>query len=138
MTTKKSPRVPRERQCDISGEGHSIPSGPRAMAPTSAPSFLGKVRWLSNEKFRVTFNQDVRIWRHHDPDRLRAILRDEAIDRIEVKPSFELLVIYLRGVKLPYRFYMTGGQLENCSLGRNVWTMRSRPLPKDWFEDEYS
>ena len=131
MASRKSPRVPRERHCDNDGSGHSVPSGPRAMAPASAIGHEGGVTWLRDEQFQVTYNRTRSIWRHHNPERLHAILCDPGLARIVVKPSYELLVIRLEGVKLPYRFYMTSGYLDDCSLGRNVWTMRARKLPDD-------
>jgi hypothetical protein len=94
------------------------------MAPATAPGFEGRVRWLSHERFRVSFNREFRIWRHHDPERLIAILADDGIARIEVKPTYELLVIYLEGVKVPYRFYMSSEPLEDCYLGKTVWVPR--------------
>ena len=106
------------------------------MAPASAIGHDGRVTWLRNEQFQVTYNKTRSIWRHHNPERLRAILRDSGLARIEVKPSYELLVIYLDGVKLPYRFYMTSGYLDDCSLGRNVWAMRNRKLPDDYLPED--
>jgi hypothetical protein len=106
------------------------------MAPASAIDHEGSVTWLRNEQFQVTYNNTRSIWRHHNPERLRAILRDSGLARIEVKPSYELLVIHLEGVKLPYRFYMTSGYLDDCSLGRSVWTMRTRKLPDDYLPED--
>jgi hypothetical protein len=135
VATRKQPRVPRERNCDISGSGHSIPSGTRAMAPSGATGFDGQVRWIKSEQFSVTYSQTRHCWRHHNPERLKVILKDPGLLRIEVKPSYELLVIWLAGVKLPYRFYMSEGPLDDCSLGRNVWTLRARKLPDDYLPE---
>jgi hypothetical protein len=136
VAARKPPRIPRERHCDIDGSGHSVPSGPRAMAPAGSIGHDGRVSWLRNERFQVTYNKTRSIWRHHNPERLRATLKDPGLVRIEVKPSYELLVIYLEGVKLPYRFYMTSGHLDDCSLGRNVWTRRARKLPDDYLPED--
>jgi hypothetical protein len=124
MAARKPPRVPRERNCDISGSGHSVPSGTRAMAPATAAGFQGHVRWLGAERFWVGYDGMTDVWRHHNPERLKAILKDPGLSNVVVKPSYELLVIYIAGVKLPYRFYMTSGVLDDCSLGHNVWKVR--------------
>lgn len=120
--------IPRERSCDISENGHSIPSGVWAMKPAGSFKVECKVKWLKNELFQVVIEGAVTTMRHHNPHRLKAVLESGRVQKVEMHPKYELLMVRLKGSKYALRFYMTSGLLEPCSLGRYVWTVRKRKL----------
>lgn len=126
--------IPRERSCDISENGHSIPSGVWAMKPAGSFKVECKVKWLKNELFQVVIEGAVTTMRHHNPDRLRAALASPRVTKFEIHPKYELLRIHLKDGGIPLRFYMTSGQLEPCALGSYVWTVRKRKLSDDQLE----
>lgn len=127
--------IPRERHCDISEQGHSIPSGARAFAAIGAARFDCMVRWLKDEKFAITYNNTVVTAKHHNPARLRAALKSERLVGIEYIPQVELLQIVLKLGRIPLRFYMTTAELEPCGIGRYVWVNNARARNEGLLED---
>lgn len=127
--------IPRERHCDISGSGHSIPSGPIAMAPAGAEKFAAKVKWLRGELFSVAFQKSIVTVRHHNPERLIAALNSEKFIEVNYIPRYELLSVVIKRAHIPLRFYMTSGDLEPCTLGSYVWKVRTRKKPDDLVDD---
>lgn len=126
--------VPRERSCDISESGHSIPSGVSAMKPAGSFKVECQVKWLRGEVFEVFIDGAVVTMRHHNPERLRAALASPRVTLVEIHPKYELLRVHLKRGGIPLRFYMTSGLLEPCSLGSYVWTVRKRKLADDYVD----
>lgn len=95
---------PRERSCDIAGAGHSIPSGISAMKPAGSLKVDCKVKWLKDEKFSVVIDGAVVTMRHHNPERLRAVLDSSRLESTQIHPKYELLMVKFRGAKYALRF----------------------------------
>lgn len=125
---------PRERSCDIAGAGHSIPSGISAMKPAGSLKVQCKVKWLKDEKFSVVIDGAIVTMRHHNPERLRAVLDSSRLESTQIHPKYELLMVKLSGARYALRFYLTSGELEPCSLGSYIWAVRKRKLRDEYLD----
>lgn len=104
-----------QRDCQLQGHGHNIPSGTEPMKMIGAKGFNCEIWFVEGSKFAISFEGCLAVVSHHKPEKLLEALKSTKLLRTAFYPKLEVLRVYLDEPGIPLRFYMTSRELKRCS-----------------------